>query len=190
MTTAVQNNNEEAFRATNSIAMVVVLTSFAMLFATLFLGYAIYRLTSNVWPPAGMQSLPMLVPTVSTVLIILSSLSLWSFQTAYLQKKGAKYSLLASIALGTGFIICQFALWSGLKSSGLLVGTNIFTSIIYAFTWIHMAHMAAAMIGLLLLLKPALTSNFEKQNLIDNVSKFWHFLGIIWLIIFLTIFVI
>lgn len=189
MTTLTQEQESQAIAATNSIAMVVVLTSFAMLFATLFLGYALYRLTSNVWPPAGMQELPLIVPTLSTALIVLSSLTLWSFQVSYRKQVIHSLNLAVTILLGLGFIACQFVLWSTLKQSGLLAGTNIFTSIIYAFTWIHVAHMVAAILGLFLLIPVVIKKNVARPNLIENVSKFWHFLGIVWLVIYLTIFV-
>ena len=35
------------------LAMTVVLVSFTMLFASLFLMYMVYRVTNSVWPPMG-----------------------------------------------------------------------------------------------------------------------------------------
>jgi len=182
--------NSQFMLQANSIAMVVVLVMFGMLFATLFLGYAVYRLTAQVWPPSGMTSLPMLIPAVSTILIGLSSFFLWNFETQY--KVGAKqrFPLFTSIFFGLAFIASQFVLWSTLKSQGLFAGSNIFTSIIYAFTWIHVGHMVMAVIGLFYLL-PLIADKAElKPNRVINVAKFWHFLGIVWLLMFFTIFVI
>lgn len=181
--------NSQFMLQANSIAMVVVLTIFGMLFATLFLGYAVFRLTSQVWPPSGMTSLPMMIPTVSTVMIALSSLFLWSFESQYKVGLKQKFSLFTSIFFGLAFIVSQFVLWSNLKAHGLFAGSNIFTSIIYAFTWIHVGHMVMALIGLVILL-PLIAERAElKPNRVINVAKFWHFLGIIWLLMFLTIFV-
>ena len=56
----------------NSIAMVITLVSFTMLFAVFFLGYAIFRLNAQEWPPMGMNKVGLGIPSLSTLIIILS----------------------------------------------------------------------------------------------------------------------
>ena len=54
--------NVEGQKIVSSIAMTIVLISFSMLFASLFMGYAVYRIQNPVWPPMGMQRVPTSVP--------------------------------------------------------------------------------------------------------------------------------
>lgn len=176
----------------NNLAMTIALVSWAMLFATLFMGYAIYRSSANVWPPMGFSKVSLTLPTLSTLIILLSS---WfCYQTKLSLKikdlSKARLNLNYTMLLGFGFMLIQSLLWSHLKSTGVYVSSGIFASIIYAFTWIHAAHVFCglfALIYLRMVLKPT------KTNLLQiaiNVEKFWHFLGVIWILMFLTLFVI
>lgn len=176
----------------NNLAMTIALVSWAMLFATLFMGYAIYRSSSNVWPPMGFNKVSLTLPIISTMAILLSSY--FCYQTKLNLKLQnlvkAKANLNLTLGLGLLFMAIQTLLWNHLKSTGVYVSSGIFASIIYAFTWIHAAHVIcgiAALFYLRMVLKPT------KNNLLQigiNVEKFWHFLGIIWIIMFLTLFVI
>jgi cytochrome c oxidase subunit 3 len=170
----------------SSVAMMVTLISFAMLFATLMMGFALYRITAPVWPPAGMQRPSLLLPGLSTLAIASSSICYAYFEKNISKKSG----LIATIVLGFGFMLSQASLWHSLKTQGIFVSSGIYPSIIYAFTWIHAAHIVVA---LALLIWIYFISQKEITPLLRiraaNVGKFWHFLGIVWLIMFVTIFV-
>ncbi len=170
----------------SSIAMIVALVSFAMLFATLMMGFAMFRFTSPVWPPAGMEKPSLILPSLSTLSIFLSSLCFMHFEKNIKNKQG----LVLTIALGCGFMLTQSLLWQQLKSQGIFVSSGIFPSIIYAFTWIHAAHIVVALGLLIWLLVNVLKQISPRSQIrVSNVGKFWHFLGIVWFIMFLTIFV-
>lgn len=173
-------------KAIGSITMVFVLVSFSMLFATLFMGYAALRSSAPVWPPMGMDNLPMLYPILSTVFIGLSSLT-WNL----FEKKLTLKWVLITLVLGLAFSASQFGLWSELKHQGIFAGTGVFASIIYSFTWIHMAHIVAALALLfwpIVWVKKNQVSDLRAVK-ITSIGKFWHFLGIIWALMFVTLFV-
>lgn len=187
------NNNFERERATSSIAMVMTLVSFSMLFATLMLGYFAYRFTSEVWPPLGMQRASLGLPTLSTVIILLSSLTYFLSEGAFLKgdKSTFKGYFFVTLLLGSAFMVSQVYLWKNLQVSGIYVDTTVFASIIYAFTWVHAAHVVGGLMALLLLI-PTIQGKREKhksQIWLSNVGQFWHFLGIVWVIIYFGIFV-
>ncbi len=170
----------------SSVAMIVTLVSFAMLFATLMMGFAMFRITSPVWPPAGMTKPSLILPSLSTLCIFLSSMSFIWFEKNIADKRG----LIVTIVLGFGFMLIQSLLWHSLSSQGVFVSSGIFPSIIYTFTWIHAAHIVAAISLLFWLLFSVLKENTPKVRIqASNVGKFWHFLGIVWFIMFVTIFV-
>lgn len=170
----------------SSVGMIVALVSFAMLFATLMMGFAMYRFTSPTWPPAGMTRPSLVLPTLSTLCIFLSSLSYIWFEKNVANKKG----LNLTIILGFGFMFIQSLLWHQLNSQGIFVSSGIFPSIIYAFTWIHAAHIVVALALLFWLKFFVLKAIDIKTKLrVTSVGKFWHFLGIVWFIMFVTIFV-
>ncbi len=180
------SQNEQGQEIISSVGMIVALVSFAMLFATLMMGFAMFRFTAPSWPPAGMARPSLLLPSLSTICIFLSSLCYIWFEKNISQKKG----LILTIAFGFGFMLLQSLLWSHLKAQGIFASSGIYPSIIYAFTWIHAAHIVAALGFLLWLLIFALKKIDMKARLrASSVGKFWHFLGIVWFIMFVTIFV-
>lgn len=167
----------------SSIAMIVTLISFGMLFLTLMMSFALFRFTSEVWPPAGMVRPSLMLPSLSTLIIALSSMAFWKFEKNLNDRKFLSLTLVLSL----GFMVAQSLFWQQLKNQGVFVSSGIFASIIYSFTWIHAAHIVLG-IGLLVWLH--LLKDESKFLLrVRNVGKFWHFLGIVWLIMFVTIFV-
>lgn len=169
--------------------MTMVLISGTMLFATLLMGYAIYRTSATAWPPMGTEPVNVVLPLLSTITIFFSSYFMRNVRLEMSDMKKAKMNLDTTLVLGFLFLGIQTLFWNELKNSGLLVGSGIFSSILYGFTWIHAAHVVLGLCSLAwlrLVMKPA-TRNLDVKIL--NVEKFWHFLGVIWVIMFLTLFV-
>lgn len=170
----------------------IVILSGAMLFATLFMGYAIYRTSATFWPPLGIPKIALTVPLISTLVILLSSwfAYLVKVQVKLNQIEKAHSYLNLTLVFGALFLVVQSYLWYHMKSTGVFIGTSgIFGSVLYGFTWIHAVHMVCglcALIYLKIVLKPAMPNNLQRTI---NVEKFWHFLGVIWIIMFLTLFV-
>ncbi len=180
-------------RLTSSIAMTVVLVTFSMLFASFFLGFTVFRITSDVWPPMGFERIDLFLPTLSTVIILISSFTFWKFDSLFFsENKERKIWFIATIFLGFSFMASQVLLWTDLHSKGIYVQDGIFPSIIYSFTWVHAAHVVVAWMALFYLI-PALKDGVSVpsyENRVTNVGKFWHFLGIVWLIMYVTLFLI
>lgn len=181
-------NPEQEFKAfQNSVAMTVTLISFGMMFATLFLGYFLVRFNAPVWPPVEIENLPMLLPLMSTLVMGLSSYTYYMMEMRADQRKTF---WIATVALGFLFLGLQFALWNALAQSGILVSNGNVPSMVYAFTWLHAAHIVMALglvlwLGVFIFRKP---EGLTKARLV-NVGKFWHFLGVIWLLMYLMLFV-
>ncbi len=162
------------------VSMVVTLISFSMLFATLFLGFVVYRFTLPIWPPAGMSIPDKTFPNVSTGLILLSSLAYIVFE-----QKEKKSFLMFTIILGFGFLFTQFLFWNALKAQGILISSGLFPSILYSFTWIHFGHIVIALTLLIVVLIKTHVGFTPKSKLwIRNTGKFWHFLGVIWFLMY------
>jgi cytochrome c oxidase subunit III len=180
---------------TRSIAMMIFFISMGMFFATLLLGYMLFRFTSPSWPPLGVQEVSLFYPILSSILIVLSSASLMLFK---LDEDGENWvhkrnGLLISVLLGLGFLFSQWQLWTHLNEIGLFVSSGVFASILHAFTWIHAAHMVIGLLGLLgltlLIQQKKNRSLLYQYSWIKGLEQFWHFLGIIWFVLFLALFI-
>ncbi|MBL7665604.1 MAG: heme-copper oxidase subunit III [Bacteriovoracaceae bacterium] len=175
------------------LAMTVTLVSFAMLFATLFLMYAVFRSANPVWPPMGFAKTSLLLPNLSLAIIFFSSLFLHTTQRMYQLGNSRKVSYFYYLTLifALAFVGIQFLIWKQLKLDGIYLDSGIFASIIYGFTWIHCAHVVMGFLGLLYCF-PMIRAKYANHNFsirLSNVAKFWHFLGIIWFLMILFIFV-
>jgi cytochrome c oxidase subunit 3 len=171
----------------SSIAMTVTLISFGMLFASLFLGYFLVRFNAPVWPPVEIENLPKVLPFLSTIVIALSSLTYFK-----MEKKQDQRSLywFLTVGFGVAFLALQTLLWTKLKKSGILVENGQVPSMVYAWTWIHAGHIVIGLIALLWLGIFVFKKKTELTEVkLANVGKFWHFLGVVWLLMYLMIFV-
>lgn len=179
-----ENISEYSDGERKDLGLFVTLVSFGMLFAALFLSYALFRLQQSSWQPFGFEDFNLQVPSLSTFLILLSSCTLIWFRNTR-----TKISLSLTLLLALGFLLTQFYLWDHLKEIGFYVGSGIFSSIVYAFTWIHAAHIGLGLLGLLFLI-PSINKKEKYEYRVKSIEYFWHFMGIIWGIMFLILFII
>lgn len=173
--------------------MSVFLVSLSMLFATLILGFIVFRLSSDSWPPMGMERPSLFYPLLSTAFIVVSSLTLEVYIASF--KQGivgkARTFLGLTLGLGVGFLGAQFLLWEHLKSAGYVVDTGVFASMLHSFTWVHAAHIVMGVAWLLYLI-PTVSSSAQRHTFevrVTSAAKFWHFLDIVWLLLFAILFV-
>lgn len=180
-------SSQEMKMVQSAVAMTIVLCSFGMLFATMFLGYFLLRSNAVVWPPVEIQGMPSGIPFISTVFIALSSVTYYFFEY---RGEARKLTFSLTVVLGALFLVSQWLLWGSLKDAGIFVSDGMVPSMVYAFTWLHAAHIAMALILLLWLGFYVFfrTEKLTKLKVI-NVGKFWHFLGVVWLLMYLLIFV-
>jgi cytochrome c oxidase subunit III len=185
------NQSKQEKLMQNSVAMTVALISFGMLFASLFLGYFLVRFNSPVWPPVEIEKLPQLLPLISTLVMLFSSFTyLMMEKKALAEESTGKIWWWSTFSLGIAFLGTQWTLWATLKDTGILVSNGIVPSMVYAFTWLHAAHIVLALGALVWLSRFVF---FKRADLTEiklmNVGKFWHFLGVVWIIMYLMMFV-
>ncbi len=176
----------------SSIAMTLTLVSFSMLFAAMLLGYAVIRFNNPIWPPMGMNKVDLFLPSISTGIIALSSMTYILFERANFKNQIGKNGFLyLTMFLGFAFMLVQLKFWDALKVQGLYTSDGVFPSLIYGLTWTHAGHIVLALVLLIWLAFKNGKMKGSDENLlwVRNVGKFWHFLGVVWLILYLTIFV-
>ena len=127
---------------------------------------------------------------VSTALILFSSICMnWSLSTI---KKNDKETLIKAISvtlmLGLAFFFSQFQAYKFLVDQGIyFAGKNAAGSYLYVISGVHLAHMCGGILALLFILIKAIFKKYSGDNYhgIYLLSIYWHFLGILWLFLFL-----
>ena len=105
------------------------------------------------------------------------------------EKKWSAPWLALTLILGSGFLAGQFSAWEQLRASGVFIATNPSSSFFYILTASHAAHLAGGMLALLYSAGLALFSrNLEREVVVvDVTSWYWHFMGLLWIYIFLLL---
>ena len=157
-----------------------------MMFAALSSGFIVYTAGGA---DRGIKTLLPAAFIYSTVLIVLSSVTM---QLAYVAAKRTQFGrqkllLAITILLGIGFFAIQVYAWGVLSSRGVVfVNNNASQSFIYVFTGMHLAHILAGIVVLVRALVGRIRNIPQVNNVfrMDLAALFWHFLGILWIYIY------
>ena len=131
---------------------------------------------------------------VSTVVIILSSISIYIAKKSVKNNEVSKTSLWLLITFGLGiiFVISQFSGFNELIGLGYFftgAQSTITTSFLYVLTVLHLAHLFAGLIVLVVVTINNYKNKYRTEKLgFELAVNFWHFLGILWLYLFVFLY--
>lgn len=164
-------------------AMWLFIGSVVMLFASLTSAYIVRQAEGN-WLFFELPG----VLTVSTVIILLSSVTMqWAFWSARKDNLSLVKLLIAvTMFLGVSFLVLQFMGWKDLVNNQVYLVGNPSGSFLYVITGLHGLHIISALVFLLLVLIAAFRFRIHSKNLlqIEMCTTYWHFLGGLWLYLF------
>ena len=132
--------------------------------------------------------------SLSTAIIVLSSITIWIAKKNLKKNNNSKSTnwLFITFVLGVLFIILQFVGFNSLISKGFFftgAQSTITTSFLYVLTVLHLAHLFAGMIVLSVVIYNNLKGKYKKEKLgFELAVTFWHFLGILWLYLFVFLY--
>ena len=174
----------------NMTGFIIFLCSESVIFLAFFSGYALLKLSALNWLPAGVEGLEWRTPLLNTVVLVSSSGTivlaehfkakekLWLFRGFWL----------LTIAMGSYFLYGQALEWGGLQF-GFTSGT--FGGTFYLLTGFHGLHVATGILLMaIMLIKSFLPGNYVGgEQGVQATSLFWHFVDVIWIVLFLLIYV-
>ncbi len=131
----------------------------------------------------------------STLVIVLSSITFILAKRAVLKENrtSATVLLLTTLALGITFVDLQFESFSEIIASGYYFTgseSTITTSFIYVVVLLHLAHLAAGLIVLSVVIYNHFKQRYKKGQMlgIELGATFWHFLDILWVYLFVFLY--
>ena len=180
--------------ANSYVGIVIALASWAMMFAGIFFAYAALRVSSRTWPPVGMPKLPVTLPAISTAVIVASSVIIDRSIRDLRAGKVDRFKRMVGVTmfLGVIFLELQWMLWSDVRDLGVYMSSGIYGSIFFGFTYLHAAHIVAGLLALLFVFLRARKGLYTAHNWfpVRSVAFFWHFVGAVWLVMFVTLFLV
>jgi heme/copper-type cytochrome/quinol oxidase subunit 3 len=191
-----QAPNENQKLSNVELFFLIGLASWAMLFAAFILSFLLARMKAPIWPPKEVEGFPSGLAFISTIALGLSSYFLtkavkaWEIaQELKSYYRAFKFYWDLAIALGIFFGILQYAVFSQWVQSiserdthFLDIRANVYSSSVAFLILFHGVHFIGGLGGLVWkLIKP------QSLQSLKLWMWFWHFLGIVWLAIFLAI---
>jgi heme/copper-type cytochrome/quinol oxidase subunit 3 len=180
--------------ATHRLGTLVFLMAGTMLFAGLVGGYLVLRFASGAWPSPGMPRLPVRLAGFNTAVIALSSLAFHRAVRSLqgLDARGLRRWLFAAAGLGVLFILFQVVQWSILVRGGLSFTGTTYGATFYMLTGVHAAHALSGVVWLLLIAsrQRELWVPESRQRKIEVCALYWHFVGLVWLGLYVVLYLI
>lgn len=183
------------------LGMWIFLVGDAMGFGTLLAGYGAMRYGSADWPNPYVH-LGINLTAFMTFLLICSSVTMVKgLEAVKLRDRSKAKMYLALTALGgAGFLGLQAYEWTKLIGEGLKVwgnpwGASLFGTTFFIITGFHGLHVTAGVIYLIVMLfvvsKPTnVLGSGWTYNVVEITGLYWHFVDLIWIMVFTFIYLI
>lgn len=166
------------------IALVTFLAVVTSFFALLLSAYSL-RMELGDWVPLTEPQLLW----VNTAMLVLASVAFqWTRNAAVAGKAGRlKPGLLLTGLLTSAFVAGQFVAWQQLQAGGQLLTNNPSNAFFYLLTGAHGVHILGGMYVWARATFKVMVGSAEGSQLrrsIELCAIYWHFLLIVWLVLF------
>lgn len=188
-------NRPETGLYNGKLGMWLFLASEVMLFGALFSSYVLLRVNAVDWP-RGTEVLNVPLATVNTLILIGSSLTMLKAWGALKMNDYSAYKRFTwiTILLGTTFILIKMYEYSDKFAHEHYPATSTFYAIYFTLTGLHVVHLLAGVLVNLfhVLFGGGLWKKNPGQftNRIEVTGLYWHFVDLVWLVMFPTLYLI
>ena len=174
------------------LAMWVFLGSEFLFFGAFITAYFIFINDTNGGPGVELFDIP--YTSISSFVLLMSSLTMVLAHHAHVKGdlKRMRMWILATALQGLVFIGGQAFEFITFVNEGLTIQTSPFASSFFVLTGFHGAHVTVGIIILLGLYALSLTGKIKSDQHVKTeiVGLYWHFVDIIWVLIFVVVYLI
>jgi cytochrome c oxidase subunit 3 len=175
------------------LGIYIFIASEVMLFGSFFTAYFFARVVvaPDTWPPKPFE-LPVYLAFLNTVILVTSSFTMhWALQSV---KRGNRPGLIAGLTLtfllGFTFLSIQIREYTrvGFGPSDLAFGSTFF-----GLTGLHGAHVFVGLNLLAYALVRSVRGHYgpepEKHLGVEIPGIYWHFVDVMWIVVYTTVYV-
>jgi len=185
------NQSSRIDRQTLGILLFII--SEVMVFGAFFASYFFLRVVVNPpsWPPHPFE-LPVAIAGMNTAILVSSSFTVHYALEAIRKgnRQGMKLGLVLTWMLGLTFLFVQINEYVHL---GFSARTESFGTIFYSLTGLHGAHVFVGLMLLTFATIRAFRGHFDKDPDkhfgVEVPGIYWHFVDIMWIIVFATVYI-
>jgi heme/copper-type cytochrome/quinol oxidase subunit 3 len=165
----------------------------AMTFGGLLAGYGALRYGDPNWPvPTSILGIPL--TAFMTFLLICSSVTM--VESLAGMRQGNKQKCVRFLALtvlgGACFLLLQAYEWTHLIQHGQSITKNNFGATFFVLTGFHGMHVFSGVVYLSVILIRAAMGKYSAHNTneIEIAGLYWHFVDLIWILVFTFVYLI
>ena len=173
------------------LGMLLFIISEVMVFGAFFTAYFFIRVVSaDDWFPVNGKDLPVAIAAFNTAILVSSSFTLHWAETSIKNDNrfGFKAGMLTTFLLGLTFLFIQINeyIHIGFAPHDFAQG-----SVFYGLTGLHGAHVFVGLTLLLMVVVRAWRGHFssESHRGVEIPGIYWHFVDVMWIVVFLTVYV-
>jgi cytochrome c oxidase subunit 3/cytochrome o ubiquinol oxidase subunit 3 len=176
------------------LGMWAFLGSECLLFGGLISTFLLLRSKGVVRGPQVKDLYDIPFTSVSSFVLLMSSLTM-VLALAAIQRgehRRARTWLLTTALLGAVFVSGQVYEFTTFYREGLGFTTNLQSSAFYVLTGFHGVHVTIGILMLLSLYVMSLRGNLptERSETVEIVGLYWHFVDVVWILIFTVVYLI
>jgi cytochrome c oxidase subunit III len=169
------------------------LASEVMLFGALFSSYILLRTGAPSWP-MGREFLNVKLATLNTVILISSSVTMVMSWASLKLKELGKYRLYMGLTLllALGFLVVKAFEYSAEFGHHRFPSTSMFLAVYFTLTGLHGLHVIGGMVVNGYFWGPGAkmwqTDPERFTNRIEVAGLYWHFVDLVWIFLFPTLY--
>lgn len=159
-----------------------------MMFGAFFVSYIVYWVLDADAYAASQIKLDRNLGLVNTLFLVISS---WAVVSAVHHAKAGRSRrvapyLLFAIALGVAFVVVKYFEYSAKLGEGLSLTTDGFFMFYFCLTGIHLLHVVAGTIILIVMWTNARDGLYRADNFtgLETGASYWHMVDLLWIFLF------
>jgi cytochrome c oxidase subunit 3 len=189
-----------------SVGTIIWLSSELMFFAALFASYFTIRAVSPQLWAQSTEKLDVPYAAVNTTILVLSSvtcqLGVFAAERGQVGRAGSVFNVrgwglrewfVLTYIMGAVFIAGQASEYGTMIKDGITIPSSGYGSMFYLTTGFHGLHVTGGLIAFLFVLgRTFLAKRFTHEQAVSAivVSYYWHFVDVVWIALFATIYLI
>ena len=184
------------------LGMILFICSEVMFFSGLFAAYFSVRASTVHWPPGAAEGVPEALaerfnlhaePWFAaglTIILVTSSFTcqfaVWAIRRN--DRTGLVRNIAVTLVLGIVFLLGQAYDYSTI---GFGISDTPFGTTFYTLTGFHGAHVFGGAVMLSVILYRGLAGQFSSRHhdAVEAVSLYWHFVDVVWIALFSTLYI-
>ncbi|MDQ2984565.1 MAG: cytochrome c oxidase subunit 3 [Actinomycetota bacterium] len=173
-----------------TLGMFLFIASEVMLFGSFFTAYFFVRVAAGTPWPTPPFHLPVFVAAVNTAILVTSSFTMhWALQSIKRNNRaGLQAGLVLTLMMGLTFLLTQILEYARI---GFTPHDGAFGTIFFCLTGLHGAHVFVGLTLLAAATARAFRGHYSAEHHlgVEIPGIYWHFVDVMWIVVYTTVYI-